>query len=154
MADFDNIKGWHEELLEHQSSEAYLAENRRQKSAEEMSAPRPKVPFSNLLELAELILCHPEIRACLDKLRHWNEEHPGESPGDHEDTYPAAALSKINDFKAWYRLKTGLDWNHRGFSVATQLSAAVSGGKLSSIQSSEAETFVRNSGERYINFDK
>ena len=152
MADFEDITGWREELMQFREKEKQMKEYNRSLSVKQKHHSPLKAPLSKVLELAELVQRHTEIRIILDEIRDWGQKYRGENPEDHPGTYPAEAVQRLSEFEHWYRRKSGINGNYIGFFVAYQLVTAIKNGELSSLTTSDAVKYVRKTAERNIDF--
>lgn len=145
MADYEDISGWREELLEFKNSDEGQAYFRRF-SVVSLQLP-PAVSRQIPIKLAELLLKFPELRSAVDatvKFQSIREKFP-----NIDDSHPEWKRNPISDniiideFVDWYAMKTQEPyWKFAWWGCALGLAQKVRSGEIVDLKSPEAEHFV------------
>ncbi len=109
MADFNDITGWREEWEAWRLTDegkAYL-----DKYGLGQGIVSPKIPYETIVQIAEQMLKHEEIRKAVVKHGWWQEfqkDYPTMSP-EHPEWHrnPLDAHRTLTNFVEWFGMKTG-----------------------------------------------
>lgn len=134
MADFDDITGWREELEVFEESEERKAYFRQHLNDSER-----RLPFDVVLDLAELMLKHEELRDAVRQraeFRAFIQTRPDLTNDDDEfwEKNPLDASETLEQFMTWYASKTRVPYRHFPLSKGKELAIAVVAGDLASLE--------------------
>lgn len=151
MADFEDITGWREELEAFERTEegeAFFAGNERYRKV--------KLPIGDLVQAVELVLADPELHDALRK-KMWFTAYVEENDLDtHNDVFweshPSEAIDTFIAFRRWYLMKSNVRFDSGKSIVVDWLATDLEDGKLSSLRTAEAESYIKERYWLYVSF--
>lgn len=151
MADFENIIGWQEELDEFKQTEQgqdyFDTIEAVPGKSYKVRKQLPKLPFSYIVELAELYLIHDELKETIDYWVEWGRIEESNLNLEFDDPEYFQSLQpyyrKIKDFQDWYSYKKNIPYNDLALGMGSLIAAKVAGGELQKVLSTETESWVR-----------
>ena len=108
MPTLEDPTGWRDELRAYWDSDEYKALDKARRDKVIISNPNQKIPFSRIVELAEVALRTEEVCRSEEAIHRWALANPDLSPSDDPEGFPWDAQDVSVYFIEWYRFKTGL----------------------------------------------
>lgn len=99
MATYENTTGWYQDL------ERWWASDERRALEAEVDRHNPPLSSDKIILFVELMLKTPECVEAMKSILAWYDDHPGEDPDDHGDTFPFMKRRLLGFFKQWFDWK-------------------------------------------------